>query len=70
MAGRGYYSAGGNIYCVDMKTGETLWAVPGSGMSSFGLGSFLVGATRSSAPVLYTFGSRFIVYDALTGAKP
>jgi outer membrane protein assembly factor BamB len=30
MAGRGYYTAGGMIYCIDMRTGEQLWAVPGS----------------------------------------
>ncbi len=60
MAGRGYYTASGNIICVDMTDGKQLWSVPGS---------FNVGATRSRAPVLYSFSSsRFITYDALTGA--
>jgi outer membrane protein assembly factor BamB len=59
MAGRGYYTYSGSIYCVDMRTGEQLWSVPGS---------FNVGATRSAQPVLYSFGSRFIVYNAITGA--
>ncbi len=59
MAGRGYYTAGGNIVCVDMRTGETLWKTPGS---------FNSGSERGSTPALYSFGSRFIVYNALTGA--
>jgi outer membrane protein assembly factor BamB len=60
MAGRGYYTAGGNIICVDMRTGQTLWSVPGS---------FSVGATRSTyGPVLYNFGTRFIVYDGMSGS--
>jgi hypothetical protein len=69
MAGRGYYAAGGTIYCVDIRTGQTLWTAPGNAMSKFGLPSGLVGATRSRAPVLYYFGTNsFIIYDALTGA--
>jgi len=60
MAGRGYYTAGGNINCVDMRTGEMLWSVPGS---------FNVGTERNRAAVLYSFGSRFIAYDAITGDK-
>ena len=59
MAGRGYYTAGSNIVCVDMRTGETLWTAPGT---------FNVGAERSGQPVLYQLGTRFIVYDGLTGA--
>jgi hypothetical protein len=59
MAGRGYYSSGGNVICVDLRTGNTLWSKPGS---------YTVGAIRSNTPVLYSFGSRFIVYDGLTGA--
>ena len=59
MAGRGYYSAGGNIICLDMRSGEKLWSVPGS---------FNLGATRNAQPVLYQFGSRFVIYDGLTGA--
>jgi hypothetical protein len=68
MAGRGYYAANGYINCVDMQTGETLWKAPGTGMSKFGLPAFVAGATRSRAPVLYTFGNQFVIYDALTGA--
>ena len=60
MAGRGYYTSGGKIYCINMSTGQTLWNVNGS---------FNIGATRSRLPVLYEFTStRFRVYDALTGA--
>ncbi len=67
LAGRGYYTSGGLIHCIDMSTGKELWAVPGS---------FNVGATRqtssvlstSNTAVLYQFGSRFVVYDAITGA--
>ena len=58
MAGRGYYTHGGMIHCVDIFTGEKLWEVPGS---------FDVGATRDGDPVLYQFGETFRVYDALTG---
>ncbi len=68
MAGRGYYAAAGNVVCVDMRTGQTLWTAPGSAMSKFGLPSGLIGATRSRAPVLYYFGNQFIIYDAITGA--
>jgi len=59
MAGRGYYTASGMINCINMSTGEKLWSVPGS---------FNTGALRSRAPVLYQFGPRFVIYDALTGA--
>jgi outer membrane protein assembly factor BamB len=60
MAGRAYYTGGGMIHCVDIRTGEELWSAEGS---------FNVGATRSNLPVLYGFGSNFTAYDALTGAK-
>jgi hypothetical protein len=67
LAGRGYYTSGGLIHCVDMSTGKELWAVAGS---------FNVGATRltssvlgsSNTAALYQFGSRFVIYDAITGA--
>ena len=60
MAGRGYYTEGSNIICVDMQTGEPLWKVPGS---------FNVGAERGRTAALYSFSStRFIAYDAITGA--
>ncbi len=59
MNGMGYYTTGGMIYCVDMQTGNQVWSVPGS---------FNTGAERSRVPVLYQFGSRFIAYNALTGA--
>ncbi len=59
MAGRGYYTAAGNIICVDMRTGETLWSTPGS---------FNVGAREGRTAYLYSFGTRFIKYDAITGA--
>lgn len=59
MAGRGYYTAGGNINCVDMRTGEMLWSTPGS---------FNVGAREGRTAYLYSFGTRFIKYDAINGA--
>ncbi len=59
MAGRGYYTAAGNIVCVDMRTGKELWSVPGS---------FNVGANRNGVPTLYQFGSRFVVYNGMNGA--
>jgi hypothetical protein len=59
MAGYGYYVAGSNIVCVDMRTGETVWSTPGS---------FTFGAIRNGVPALYQIGSRFITYDGLTGA--
>jgi hypothetical protein len=60
MAGRGYYSAGGNIHCIDIKTGAELWSVPGS---------FNVGTERGRTAALYSFSSsRFIAYDAISGA--
>jgi hypothetical protein len=58
MAGKGYYTAGGQIHCIDIFTGEELWSVPGS---------FQTGAIRNRNPVLYYLGTRFIEYDALTG---
>jgi len=58
MAGRGYYTGGGMIYCIDMQTGEQLWSVPGS---------FNAGATRNRTPVLFSMGTRFIEYNAITG---
>ena len=61
MAGRGYSNSGSNITCFDMRTGQTLWSKPGA--------SFSVGASRGRTAVLYSFSStRFIVYDAITGA--
>jgi hypothetical protein len=59
MAGRGYYTANNMIYCINMSTGQQLWAVPGT---------FSAGATRNNAPVLYYLGTRFIEYNAITGA--
>jgi outer membrane protein assembly factor BamB len=60
MAGRAYASAGGNIVCFDLRTGQMLWSVPGS---------FNVGALRGSTPALYSFSSsRFIAYNALDGS--
>jgi outer membrane protein assembly factor BamB len=47
------------IYCVDMRTGDTLWNVPGS---------FDVGSRRGQTAALYSFSNnRFIAYDAITG---
>jgi hypothetical protein len=67
MAGRGYYTAAGQIHCVDMSTGEELWSVPGS----FNFGSVVgpVGPFGSTySPTLLSIGTRFIKYDGLTGA--
>jgi outer membrane protein assembly factor BamB len=59
MAGRGYSSSGGNITCFDIHTGQILWQIPGS---------FNVGSIRMGVPCLYYFGTRFIAYDAISGA--
>jgi len=75
IAGRGYASAGGSIMCVDIRTGQTLWTVPGSFTVSSIRGS-IAGTTeyegsttgQTGIPALYSLGSRFIVYDGLTGA--
>ena len=61
MAGRGYYNAGGMIHCVDMRTGEELWAVEGS---------FDVGTESGRTAALYDFGSSYFrAYNAITGAQ-
>jgi hypothetical protein len=61
MNGRGYYTAAGNITCVDIRTGEILWSKPGS---------FTLGTIRSGTPVLYEFtNDRFRVYNGITGEK-
>ncbi len=60
MAGRGYFTASGMIHCIDMRTGQTFWKIPGS---------FNVGAQRGRTTALYSFSSnRFIAYDAFTGS--
>jgi len=68
MAGRGYSSSGGNITCIDIHTGKILWSIPGS---------FEVGTSRGRTAALYSFSqtggaatgyTRFIAYDAITGA--
>jgi hypothetical protein len=60
LAGRAYSSAGGNITCVDLRTGEILWTQPGS---------FNYGTVRGRNPVLYSFSStRFIAYNAIDGS--
>lgn len=59
MAGRGYYTTGNVIYCIDMGTGDLLWKTAGT---------FSHGATRNGAPVLYNLGTRFIEYNGITGA--
>jgi hypothetical protein len=60
MAGRAYSSSGGNITCIDIRTGKILWQDAGAG--------FNVGTSRGSSAVLYQFGNRFVAYDAITGA--
>jgi hypothetical protein len=59
MNGRAYSGSGGNITCFDIRTGATLWSEPGS---------FNVGSRRGRSDVLYSFGTRFIAYDAISGA--
>jgi outer membrane protein assembly factor BamB len=79
MAGRAYSSAGGNIFCYDVRTGNLLWSVPGSfnvgairgsiaGETSYSTASEPSTTGASGTPALYSFGTRFIVYDGLTGA--
>jgi outer membrane protein assembly factor BamB len=80
MAGRGYYSTGGKIYCVDIRTGEQLWVANGG--YTFGtLTDTYIGPTRIISVAEYpgalttTFspklvsigGSRFVKYDGMTG---
>ena len=75
VAGRGYSSSGGNIYCVDIRTGKILWTKPGS-FNVASIRGTIAGTTpyggsttgESGTPVLYSIGSRFIVYDGITGA--
>ncbi len=59
MAGRAYYVEGSKIVSLDMTTGEKLWTVDGT---------FNVGTRRGQTAALYSFGSRFIAYDGITGA--
>ncbi len=59
IAGRGYYTAAGNIYCIDIRTGEQLWTAPGS---------FQAGAVDGGVPILLNVGTRIIKYNGLTGA--
>jgi len=60
MAGRGYSTAGGNITCFDIRSGEKLWTTNGT---------FTVASIRNNVPSLYELGrTRFRVYDGLTGA--
>ncbi len=74
MYGRAYYGTGNdmffkfsgvasgpqNIHCIDLRTGEELWAVPGT---------FSAGAITSTGPVLLEVnGNNILKYNALTGA--
>ncbi len=69
MYGRGYYQTGGNIHCVDIRTGEELWCVPGSyTLGTIDMAPQFLGAP-SAQPVLLYLGERIVKYDALTGAK-
>jgi hypothetical protein len=64
MAGRGYYTLNNIIHCIDMQSGQELWSVNGT----FSVGTERAPTERDRGyPVLYEFGSRFRVYDALTG---
>jgi outer membrane protein assembly factor BamB len=58
MNGLGYSSSGGNITCFDIRSGKILWTEPGT---------YNVGSIRAGLPSLYSFSTRFIVYNALTG---
>jgi len=81
MGGRGYYQAGGVIYCVDIRTGKLLWSTPGGYNvgalrgSSAGQGTVAPGESSTlgfaGTPVLYQLSSvgAFRAYDGLTGAK-
>jgi len=68
MAGRGYWTGGGQIHCVDIRTGEELWAVDGT----FDVGAIEVPSVSSAQPILLSITSpagRLVKYDALTGEK-
>lgn len=57
--GKGYYTGGGYIHCIDIRTGKELWTA---------LGSFSVARIENNLPTLWNVGSRLIKYNALTGA--
>lgn len=73
MIGRGYYTTGGNIVCIDIRTGTELWRRPGSfDTASLGtpgtISSYGYTSGYTPTPVLISYsGSRLIKYDALTG---
>jgi hypothetical protein len=81
MAGKAYYTASNMIYCVDVRSGQRLWTVPGT--YSFGLvENSSAPATEggaglyNGAPCLIYIGNnptnssqfQFIKYDGFTGA--
>lgn len=59
MAGRVYYTYMDKIHCLDMNTGEELWAIPGSGT---------IYGQAGPAPTLWAFGGEYVNYDAFSGS--
>ena len=68
MAGRGYWNGGGQIHCVDIRTGEELWAMDGG----FDFAAIEVESVTSATPILVSIRTprgRLIKYDGLTGEQ-
>jgi outer membrane protein assembly factor BamB len=68
IAGRGYWTGGGQIHCVDIRSGEEMWAVDGG----FDFSSIEVEDPDEAFPILVSIRTprgRLIKYDALTGEK-
>jgi len=74
MFGRAYYSISGYLYCVDLRTGQELWKVPGSG-TPFGMPMVLTPPDPTGRAPSWTLGgvwlltsNSLVLYDAYTGA--
>lgn len=71
MAGRGYYQSGPMIHCLDIRTGEELWATFGSFtgavIESIPIGEPGLVYFYMNIPTLLSLDSRLIKYDGLTG---
>jgi outer membrane protein assembly factor BamB len=72
IAGRAYYNAGGKIHCIDIRTGEELWAVDGSATCGITRTEMFIPGFEQPfvtyAPTLLSIGTRLQKYDASTGA--
>ena len=75
IAGRGYYTAGGMIYCVDINTGKQLWTAPGTYLfgaittpSQFQAQANSAAAISTVPELVNIDANRIIKYDAVSGA--